>query len=559
MLVSKKRALLSGLFILGCVFQVNAKEVDVAILATSDVHGRMLPWDYGTDKADSSGSYAQISSFLKEYRSLHENVIVVDAGDIIQDNQIERFHNVQNHPAIAALNAMHYDIMVLGNHEFNFGMPIVDKVISEFKGQSLAANIYYKDSGKPYLPATTIIEKEGIKIGFIGATTPFVPEYENKTGYVNQMEFTMPIPEIKKQIANLKQQSVDAIVLVTHMGLDNENNKPGTGVADVANQLPEIDIIIAGHNHQNISEKVINNVVITEPHRYGTVVSVVDLKFDIDGNKKTLKAKKSQTLPVKTYPADPEIEKIYSPYHQQLREISNQVIGETDKDLVPQEIIHGIPAVYLQESGLTNLLNSVQIYYSGADVTAVLVDNKKAILNKGPIARKDIANNYQYTAGETSIFEVTGKDLKDYMEWSAAYFAQVQPTDKNYQYDSVRGASKYMTYDMFGGVKYIIDLSEPVGNRIKNLTLLNGKVITDDMKLKLGMNAYRYEMLVKKGGPLEGRRVEPIWNSRTALGDEEGTIRNMTIKYITDVKKGKISDESNNNWQVIGIDPKQSN
>ena len=559
MLVSKKRALLSSLFILGCVFQVNAKEVDVAILATSDVHGRMLPWDYGTDKADSSGSYAQISSFLKEYRSQHANVIMVDAGDIIQDNQIERFNNVKDHPAIAALNAMHYDIMVLGNHEFNFGMPIVDKVISEFKGQSLAANIYYKDSGKPYLPATTIIEKEGIKIGFIGATTPFVPEYENKTGYVNQMEFTMPIPEIKKQIANLKQQSVDAIVLVTHMGLDNENNKPGTGVADVANQLPEIDIIIAGHNHQNISEKVINNVVITEPHRYGTVVSVVDLKFDIDGNKKTLKAKKSQTLPVKTYPVDPEIEKIYLPYHQQLREISNQVIGETDKDLVPQEIIHGIPAVYLQESGLTNLLNSVQLYYSGADVTAVLVDNKKAILNKGPIARKDIANNYQYTAGETSIFEVTGKDLKDYMEWSAAYFAQVQPTDKNYQYDSVRGASKYMTYDMFGGVKYIIDLSEPVGNRIKNLTLLNGKVITDDMKLKLGMNAYRYEMLVKKGGPLEGRRVEPIWNSRTALGDEEGTIRNMTIKYITDVKKGKITDESNHNWQVIGIDPKQSN
>ena len=107
---------------------------------------------------------------------------------------------MQNHPAIAALNAMHYDIMVLGNHEFNFGMPIVDKVTSEFKGQSLAANIYYKDSGKPYLPATTIIEKEGIKIGFIGATTPFVPEYENKTGYVNQMEFTMPIPEIKNKL-----------------------------------------------------------------------------------------------------------------------------------------------------------------------------------------------------------------------------------------------------------------------------------------------------------------------------------------------------------------------
>ena len=555
MSITTKLLSLSSVLILACSLSAMAKEVNISILATSDVHGRMVPWDYGTDKADLSGSYAQISSFITDYRSHHDNVIVVDAGDIIQDNQIERFHNVDNHPAIAALNAMNYDIMVLGNHEFNFGIPVVDKIISEFKGKTLAANIYYKDSGKPYLPATTIIEKEGVKIGFIGATTPFVPEYESKTGYVKQMEFTMPIAEIQKQVANLKKQAVDVIVLVTHMGLENENNKSGTGVADVAEQVPGIDVIIAGHNHQNISEKIINNVVITEPHRYGTVVSVVNLTVDTDATNNRLKSKKSATLPVKSYPADPTIEKIYAPYHQQLRDIANQVIGETDRDLVPQETIHGIPAVYMEETGLTHLFNSVQLYYSKADVTAVLIDNKKAVLNKGKITRKDIANNYQYTAGETSIFEVTGRDLKDYMEWSAAYFAQVQPNDKNYQYDSVRGASKYMTYDMFGGVKYIVDLREPVGNRIKNLTLINGKAITDDMKIKLGMNAYRYEMLVKKGGPLEGRRVEPIWNSRTAIGDEDGTIRNMTIKYITEVKQGKITDESNHNWKVIGINP----
>ncbi|NUF48674.1 bifunctional metallophosphatase/5'-nucleotidase [Gilliamella sp. ESL0250] len=553
--ITKKLFLFCNILVLSCSFQALAKEINISILATSDVHGRMVPWNYGTDKTDTSGSYAQISSFIKEYRNAHSNVILVDAGDIIQDNQIERFYDVKKHPAMMALNAMNYDIMVLGNHEFNFGMPVVDKIISQFNGKTLAANIFYKNSGKPYLPASTIIEKEGVKIGFIGATTPFVPEYENKTGYVEQMEFTMPIPEIKKQVDQLKQQSVDAIVLIAHMGLENENNKPGTGVADIAKQVPDIDVIIAGHNHQNISEEVINNVVITEPHRYGTVVSVVDLTFDIQADRKTLEHKKSETLPIKTYPADPVIEEIYAPYHQQLREISNQVIGETDSDLVPQQLIHGIPAVYLEESGLTNLLNSVQLYYSGADVTSVLVDNKKAILNKGKIARKDIANNYQYTAGETSIFEVTGRDLKDYMEWSAAYFAQVKPTDNNYQYDPIRGASKYMTYDMFGGVKYIIDLRQPVGQRIKDLTLLNGKPVTDDMKIKLGMNAYRYEMLVKKGGPLEGRRVEPIWNSRTAFGDEDGTIRNMTIKYIIEVKKGKITDESNHNWKVIGIEP----
>ncbi|MDF7666813.1 bifunctional UDP-sugar hydrolase/5'-nucleotidase [Orbaceae bacterium ESL0727] len=551
----KKKLCVSGLIFLLCqTSSAFAKEVDISILATSDVHGRMVPWNYGTDKPDNSGSYAQISSFVKQYRHNHHNVILADAGDIIQDNQIERFYAVDNHPAMLALNAMHYDLITLGNHEFNFGMPALDKVLSVFKGQPLVANLYYKDSGKPYLPATKIIEKDGVKIGFIGVTTPFIPEFEEKTGNVKQMNFTMPIPEVKKQVKNLQQQGVDAIVLIAHMGLDNENNKPGTGVADIANEVAGLDVILAGHNHQNISQQIVNGTIITEPHRYGTMVSVVNLKFDKEKGKTKLIDKKSETVPMNTYPADPAIEKIYAPYHKQLLAISNEVIGETDKDLVPQFLDHGVKAVYTRETGLTALFNNVQRYYSGADVTSILIDNKEAVLNKGKIARKDIANNYQYTAGETSIYEVTGKDLKDYMEWSAGYFGQVEPNDTEYKYHPVRGKSKYMTYDMFGGVKYIIDLREPEGHRIKNLTLLDNTPITDDMKIKLGMNAYRYEMLVKSGGPLEGRRVAPIWNSRTEFGDEAGTIRNMTIKYISEVKHGKITDESNGNWKIIGLD-----
>ncbi|XKM13680.1 bifunctional UDP-sugar hydrolase/5'-nucleotidase [Orbaceae bacterium ac157xtp] len=552
--IIKNKYVITGLMLLfSHASNSFANEINVSILATSDVHGRMVPWDYGTDSVNNSGSYAQISTFIKTYREAHPNVIVADVGDIIQDNQIERFYNVDNHPAMLALNAMKYDLITLGNHEFNFGMPALDKILAVFKGQALVANLYYKDSGKPYLPASTIIEKDGVKIGFIGATTPFVAEFEEKTGHVKQMQFTMPIPEIQKQVDELKSQGADAIVLIAHMGFDNENNKPGTGVADIAKQVKGLDVILAGHNHQNISQEIVNNVIITEPHRYGTVVSVVDLKFDVENGKVKLIDKKSETQAVKDYAADPQIVDIYAPYHEQLRVISNEVIGETDKDLVPLHLDHGIPAVYTADSGLTALLTNVQRYYSGADVVSVLVDNKNAKLNKGKIARKDIAYNYQYTAGETSIYLFTGKDLKDYMEWSAGYFDQVKPGDTTYRYHPVRGKSKYMTYDMFGGIKYTIDLSEPEGQRIKNLTLLDGTPITDDTTLKMGMNAYRYEMLVKPGGPLEGRRVAPIWNSRTAFGDEEGTIRNMTIKYINEAKQGKITDESNYNWRVIGI------
>ena len=146
-------------------------------------------------------------------------------------------------------------------------------------------------------------------------------------------------------------------------------------------------------------------------------------------------------------------------------------------------------------------------------------------------------------------------DLKDCMEWSAGYFDTVKPGDKEYRYDPVRGASKYMTYDMFGGVKYKIDLREAPGNRIKDLRLAKGnKKVTDDMKIKVGLNAYRYEMLVAKGGPLEGRRVDPVWDSKTAFGEEEGTIRNMTIRYIRDAKKGKIDGKAHGYWEVIGIE-----
>lgn len=533
---------------------LSARQIDITILGTSDVHGRMIPWNYATDKADNSGSYAQISTLIDEYRNKNTNTIIVDAGDIIQDNQIEQFYNLKPHPAIVALNTMNYDIIVPGNHEFNFGTEALKNIIGEFNGVTISTNIYDKNSGERFVPAATIIEKQGVKIGFIGATTPFVPEFEAKTGHVDSLIFTMPIADIQKQVDKLIEQHVDAIVLIAHMGLDNENNRAGTGVADIAQQVKGLDVIIAGHNHQNISEKVVNGVIITEPHRYGTVVSVVQLKFNEENGKIELVDKTSKTIPVNDYPADPTIDAIYAPYHNILREQANQVIGETDHDLVPQTTIGGIPAVYMQDSGLTSLFNDVQLYYSKADVTAILIDNKKAILDKGQIKRKDIANNYQYTGGETSIFEMSGKELKAYMEWSAGYFAQVKQGDKNYQYDAVRGASKYMTYDMFGGVTYTIDLKEPVGYRIKNLKLTNGTVITDNSLIKVGMNAYRYEMLVKTGGPLAGHRVAPIWDSKTAFGQEEGTIRNMVIKYITDVKLGKVDGVSHNNWQVVGLE-----
>lgn len=140
------------------------------------------------------------------------------------------------------------------------------------------------------------------------------------------------------------------------------------------------------------------------------------------------------------------------------------------------------------------------LYYSKADVVAHQIDNDYARLDVGPIKKKDIAYNYQYALGEITVYKITGKDLKDYMEWAAGYFNSSRAGDVTVSFDKTRRASKYSTNDFFGGVKYEIDLTKPYGSRITNLrSIRTNKPIKMSDVMTLGMNAYRMEALQAKG------------------------------------------------------------
>ncbi|OOH90286.1 bifunctional metallophosphatase/5'-nucleotidase [Pasteurellaceae bacterium 15-036681] len=552
------KKILTTIFMLSAVSVAVAKEVNIKFLGTSDVHGRMVPWSYGADVEDKSGSYAQIATYVNEVRKNNKNVLLVDIGDAIQDNQVEVFaktpKHYKNNPVPKVLNAMGYDIFILGNHEFNFGMPALDAILKDIKAKVLTANFYHKD-GRRYVEPTTIIEREGVKLGIIGLTTPMSAIFEKDTGHLNEMKFTSPIEETKKQIADLKAKGVDAVVVLAHMGIENENNVPDTGVADLVNAVDGIDVIIAGHMHKNVSSETIKDTVITEPHRYGTVVSEVDLTFDINDKKEVkLISKTAKTVPVNKLDADPEIVKIYQPYHDELRRLNNVEIGQVAHDMIPQGKNHGVSIAFSQDTGMSSLIHDVQQHYSKADVVSFAFDYETVRLDKGPIKKKDIIYNYRYAGGDVTVYEFTGKQLKQYMEWSADYFNTIQPGDTDYRYDEVRGKSKYVTFDLFGGVSYNIDLRNQSGNKIVDLALADGTKITDDMKLKVGMNSYRFGQLSKKGGMFEGQNIPVIWESKVALGTEAGTIQNMMIDYITNVKKGKIEGLSHNRWKIIGLD-----
>lgn len=552
------KKLLCSLFALSAVSTAMAQEVNIKLLGTSDVHGRIVPWSYGADVEDKSGSYAQIATYVKDVRKNNKNVVLVEVGDAIQDNQIDVFAKdkkyYKDHPIPKVLNEMNYDIFVLGNHEFNFGMKALDEILKDIKAKKLTANFYHKKNDKRYIDATTIIEKDGVKLGIIGLSTPMSAKFEEDTGNLKDMRFTSPTEEARTQVEKLKAKGVDAIIAVTHMGIDNENNIPDTGMRDVINAVDGIDVVIAGHMHKDVPSETIKNTLITEPHRYGTVVSEVDLTFDINDKKEVkLVKKESKTVPVKALEADKKIVEIYKPYHEKLRELNNVVIGQTENEMVPQETKHGVSAAFSRDTGLSSFINDVEQHYSGADVVTFSFDHQKARMDKGDIKKKDIIFNYRYAGGDVTVYEMTGKQLKEYMEWSANYFDTIQPGDTEYRYNAERKKSKYVTYDIFGGVNYKIDLRNPKGSKIVDLTLADGKPVTDDMKLKVGMNSYRFAQLNGKGGIWEGQQIPVLWESKVAMGREKGTIQNMMIDYITNVKKGKIDGQSHNRWEIIGL------
>ena len=552
------KKLLCSLFALSAISTAMAQEVNIKILGTSDIHGRVVPWSYGADVEDKSGSYAQIATYVKDVRKNNKNVVLVDVGDAIQDNQVDVFAKdkkyYKDHPIPKVLNEMKYDVFVLGNHEFNFGMKALDEILKDIKAKKLTANFYYKKNDKRYIDATTIIEKDGVKLGIIGLSTPMSAKFEEDTGNLKDMKFTSPTEEARTQVENLKAKGVDAIIVIAHMGIENENKIPDTGMRDVINAVDGIDVVIAGHMHKDVPSETIKNTLITEPHRYGTVVSEVDLTFDINDKKEVkLVKKESKTVPVKALEADKKIEEIYKPYHEKLRELNNVVIGQTANEMVPQETKHGVSAAFSKDTGLSSFINDVEQYYSGADVVTFSFDHQKARMDKGDIKKKDIIFNYRYAGGDVTVYEMTGKQLKEYMEWSANYFDTIQPGDTEYRYNAERKKSKYVTYDIFGGVNYKIDLRNPQGSKIVDLTLADGKPVTDDMKLKVGMNSYRFAQLNGKGGIWDGQQIPVLWESKVAMGREKGTIQNMMIDYITNVKKGKIDGQSHNRWEIIGL------
>ena len=534
--------------VLSLVFFSNvssfAKEIDIQILATSDLHGKFYPYDYAINEESKSGSLTQIATAVKKYRT--DNTIIVDVGDTIQDNYSEMFFKDKIHPMMLAMNEIGYDIWAIGNHEFNYGVENLKNIMKQSTSKVLIGNLYNPD-GTSFADSYTIIEKDGVKIGVIGMCTPNITKWDS----VNLKDYivTDPVEETKKIVKDLRDK-VDILIATVHMGEENEYDVPNSGANDLANACPELDLIIAAHEHKLVEETYVNNVLIVENKSSGATMSKVNIIVEKDKFGCKIVDRKAESIKISEYESDKELSKKLSSYNERAKKEANIIIGElVGGNLVPENEIAEIPQAQIEPTSLIDLINEVQMYYTDAQVSSAALFNIDANLEPGKIKKSDTSLIYKY--GNTLYkVQMTGKQLKKYMEWSANYYNTYNPKDLTISFnENVRG----FNYDMFSGVDYQIDISEKPGNRIKNLKWTKtGKEVKDDEVFIIAVNNYRVNTHLLGYGEIyeEGEELPKVLE--IDVNGKIGGVRELIGDYIKNVKGGKITPNNPKNWEIIG-------
>ena len=536
----------------------------VRIIATSDLHGKFCPWDYALNAESTSGSMAQLATAIAEYRT--EDTILVDAGDTIQANSAEIFLGSEDvHPMILAMNALKYDVWVTGNHEYNFGIDTIKKTIADLNCKALTGNVYDRD-GNPIADGYTILEQNGVRIAVIGMVTPNIARWDASN--LQGCSVTDPLEETRKIIESIRGK-YDVLVGVFHMGIENEYGLANSGVRDVLTKCPEFDVMVSSHEHTLIPSMDINGVLVVQNKFQAQTMSVIDLTLEKDSrNVKSadtdrssegwkLTSKSAESVTVADYEADPAMMELLAKYDARAREDAEEVIGRLEGgSLVPEGTeSEPIPAALTQDTALIDLVNIVQMHYTGAAVSASALSGEGTNLKPGDIRKCDTAQIYKFSNTLYKL-HMNGAQLKKYMEWSTGYFKTAEPGDTAF---SINEEFPTYNYYMFAGVNYDVNLSREQGSRIENLTWPDGTPVRDEDEFDIAVNNYcANSQLLVPGVIYEDGEQLPVLMEMDVHG-EIGGIRELILDYIRNVKGGVIHPECDQNWKIVHTSERDAN
>lgn len=421
---------------------------------------------------------------------------------------------------MAAMNAMKYDAMTVGNHEFNWGVPSMMKILGQGEFPILAANVTDKDGNYLTGRGWIIIDRGGVKVAVIGVCTPDVPIWDGEKEGISDYNFEPASEGVARAVKEISDQA-DLIMVCAHMGMVAEFDEEGgsDSASKILEDNPEVDILQVAHVHITVNEKE-GDVLIGGVRSAGVEICRFDITLDADGN---ITDSSLEIVPMEGIEPSEEIREIpivKEAHERTMRFIQGMTeegsdkkipLGTTTAKFQPEDEIKGLPEGKLRDTAVIDFINKVQLDATGADVSACSLFKTTSDLPEGDIFYSNVFDIYKY---DNTLYRVTvtGAELKAYMEWSAECYNQWQPGDINISFDP--DYPGYL-YDMFAGVDYEINLSKPKGERIENV-MFHGEPLSDDQTLTLAVNNYRYSSALKTSELVEANHD---WESSNSIRD----------------------------------------
>ncbi|MFS0824059.1 bifunctional metallophosphatase/5'-nucleotidase [Bacillus sp. 1P02SD] len=519
------------------------KSMTITILETSDVHGNIFPINYGSNEAAGLG-LAKIATVIKQERSRNKNTIVIDNGDLIQGTPLTyhyvRSNSHKQNPMITLLNDLNYDAAVIGNHEFNYGMKVLQQAINESTFPWLSANIL-NEKGEPFIgkPYIMVELEEGIKAAILGVTTHYIPNWENPE-HIKGLTFEDAFESTKKWVDYIRNEENPDLMIVSYHGgfeadLDTgEPTEKQTGENQgyrICQEIEGIDLLLTGHQHRSLAGKV-NGVPILQPSFNGQAIGKVTLSLTKNDDRWTISDSKPELILVSEIEADDCSLQIVKEYETETQEWLDQPIGQVIGNMTIDDPLKA----RLKDNALVEFINKVQM-----DVAKVSISNTALFNNvtKGfpsNITMRDVVSNYIYP-NTLAVVRISGKDMKEALERSASYF-MLEKGDITVNPSFTTPKPQHYNYDMWEGISYIFDISKPIGERVVKLTF-NGEPIELDGEYDVVMNNYR----AGGGGDYAMFKDKPI------IKDIPLDMSELIANYI--LERGNIEATVDDNWKVI--------
>jgi 2',3'-cyclic-nucleotide 2'-phosphodiesterase/3'-nucleotidase len=502
------------------------KRYSLTVMGTTDLHGHVFNWDYfkNAEYKDSAGNaqgLSRISTLVNQVRAEkgRRNTLLLDAGDTIQGTPLTYYYAKVDpitakggpvHPMAAAMNAIGYDAVALGNHEFNYGIETLRKFEEQCDFPLLGANALDAKTLKPAFPPYFVKEfcvkgAPPVKVAVLGLTNPGIAIWDK--AYV-QGKLTFPGLEEQaaKWVPKLRSMGADVVVVSAHSGSSGTSSYGDqlpyveNSAALVAQKVPGIDAILVGHAHVEIPELKVTNeksgktVVLSEPLAYAERLSVFDVELTFAKGRWSVESVASKVLNSNAVADDPKITKLLADEHAIVVKYVNQVVGSATETLTT------VDARY-KDAPIIDLITKVQEDVVKAALAGTEYASLPVIAQASPFSRtsqipagdvtiRDLSGLYVYD--NTLVAKVlTGAQVRAYLEYSAEYFVQTA-ADAVVDVEKLTnaGGRPDYNYDYVSGFQYDIDIAQAAGARIKNLSY-NGAALDDAQQFVLAVNNYR--------------------------------------------------------------------